>query len=321
MIWLVLSYTLPTGPSSSARVTLWRRLRRLGAIAPVGGAHVLPAREECVEAFQWLAQEIRQAQGEALLMRVEAFEGLTDAQMIALFCAARAKEYAEIDTQATALEATLGERNDTAAHGPAQDELERLRRRHAEIARIDCFACDDGPRVVARLRRIAEMLTPATPATAHVTGRSIDAYRNRVWVTRPRPHVDRLACAWLIRHFIDPQAVIRYTNEPAPEDVTFDMPDAHFGHQGDRCTFETMLAAFGLDGPGLQALAAIVHEIDLRDGREVPPETIGIDAILRGWIQLDILDAAREAHGIALFDGLYATLQASVRNGTARSGS
>jgi hypothetical protein len=311
MVWLVLSYTLPTGPSSSARVTLWRRLRRLGAIAPVGGAYVLPAREECVEAFQWLAQEIRQAQGEALVMRVEGFEGLTDAQIIELFCAARAKDYAEIDTQATALEATLSERSDTTAITQAQELLERLRRRHADIARIDYFACDDGPRVAAHVRRIAEIVAPTTTATAHVTGRSIDAYRGRVWVTRPRPHVDRLACAWLIRRFIDPQAVIRYANEPGADEVSFDMPDAHFGHQGDRCTFETMLAAFGLDDAGLQALGAIVHEIDLRDGRAVPPEAIGVDAILRGWLHLDMTDATREAHGIALFEGLYATLMSN----------
>src|SRR5215212_2981326 len=105
MSWLVLSYSLASASTSSPRVTLWRRLRRLGAIASSGGVYILPTRDECLEAFQWLAQEIRQAQGEALLMRVESFEGLTDAQLVDLFYAARAKEYAEIDAQAQALEA------------------------------------------------------------------------------------------------------------------------------------------------------------------------------------------------------------------------
>jgi hypothetical protein len=268
--------------------------------------HILPTGEECLEAFQWLAQEIRQAKGEALVMRVDSFEGLTDAQIIEMFCAARAKEYAEIDVQALALEVTI------AASGPeyiaqAQEGLDRLRRRHAEIARVDYFDCPDGGRVAEQLRRIALLLSPDTPLTT-VPRATAAAYRHRVWVTRPRPHVDRLACAWLIRRYINPQAVIRYATTAGPDEVSFDMPDAQFGHRGAHCTFETMLLAFGLDDAGLQAVAAIVHELDLRDGQLVPPEAAGIDAVLRGWLIVNMTDGEREAHGIALFDGLYAAL-------------
>jgi hypothetical protein len=144
--------------------------------------------------------------------------------------------------------------------------------------------------------------------TATVPHAALAAYRDHVWVTRPRPHVDRLACAWLIRRYIDPQAVIRYTIAPGPGEVAFDMPGAQFGHQGAYCTFETMLRAFNLDDAGLRALAALVHELDLRDGLTVPPEAAGVDAILQGWLRVDMGDAEREAHGIALFDGLYAAL-------------
>jgi hypothetical protein len=268
--------------------------------------HILPTREECLEAFQWLAQEIRQAQGEALVMHVDSFEGLTDAQIVEMFCAARAKEYAEIDAQALALEATIAA-NDLEHIAQAQAGLDRLRRRHTEIARVDYFDCPDGGRVAERLWRIAQSLLPDAPlpTVPHATAA---AYRDRVWVTRPRPHVDRLACAWLIRRYINPQAVIRYATTPGPEEVSFDMPDAQFGHQGAHCTFETMLLSFGLDDAGLQALAAIVHELDLRDGRLAPPEAAGIDAVLYGWLLVDMTDVEREAHGIALFDGLYATL-------------
>jgi hypothetical protein len=82
MPWLVLSYSLPAAERSSPRVTIWRRLKRLGVLPMTGGAYVLPARDTCVEAFQWLAQEIRQAEGEALIMRVEEFDGLSDAHII-----------------------------------------------------------------------------------------------------------------------------------------------------------------------------------------------------------------------------------------------
>src|SRR6185436_14190980 len=107
MRWVVLCYSLPSKASSSPRVALWRRLRRLGAISPAGGAYILPAREECIEAFQWLAQEIRLARGEALLIYVERFDGLSDTQLIEQFRAARQQEYAEVDAQAAALEQAI----------------------------------------------------------------------------------------------------------------------------------------------------------------------------------------------------------------------
>src|ERR671933_245332 len=106
MNWVVFSYSLPAKSRSSPRVTVWRRLGRLGALSTTSGVYVLPARDECVEAFQWLAQETRQAKGEALVMRVEQFEGLTDQQMMDLFNAARRAEYEALDQDATELEKT-----------------------------------------------------------------------------------------------------------------------------------------------------------------------------------------------------------------------
>jgi hypothetical protein len=141
--------------------------------------------------------------------------------------------------------------------------------------------------------------------TASVPSASLTDYRGRRWVTRPRPHVDRLACAWLIRRFVDPDATIRYADVPENDEVAFDMPDVAFGHQGERCSFETILQAFGLDDPGLRALAEIVHEIDLRDGRYVRPEVAGVEAILNGWRLADRPDEELERRGIALFEGLY----------------
>src|SRR5512144_1804660 len=110
MNWLVFSYSLPGKSGSGPRVNLWRRLRRLGAISPAGGAQVLPARDDCLEAFQWLAREIRQAKGEAVVMRVEQFEGLSDQQLIDLFHAAREEDYAEIERQVIELSKTQGRR-------------------------------------------------------------------------------------------------------------------------------------------------------------------------------------------------------------------
>lgn len=308
MTWVVFSYSLPSKAHSSPRVALWRRLRRLGAIAPAGSVYVLPARDECVEAFQWLAQEVQQAKGEALMMHVERFEGLSDAQLIELFRQARAQDYADIDTQAAELEQRLGTPIPPEDHAQLQDTLVKLRRRHADIARVDFFDAPEGTLVVSRLARIAQALAPSEAVAVSVSPASMAVYRDRRWVTRPRPHVDRLACIWLIRHCIDPTAVVRYATTPEPDEVAFDMRDGEFRHQGTLCTFETMLTTFDLNDPGLQAMAEIVHEIDLRDGQYAGPETAGVDAILKGWLLARFSDAELEAHGVALFKGLYAAL-------------
>src|SRR5215471_8364656 len=104
MQWVVFSYSLPSGGRSSPRVAVWRRLRALGAVSPKGGVHVLPDREECMEAFQWLAQEVEQAGGEALLMRVQQFQGLSDAELIRLFQQAREADYAALAERTGSLE-------------------------------------------------------------------------------------------------------------------------------------------------------------------------------------------------------------------------
>ena len=304
MPWLVLSYSLPAAPRSSPRVTIWRRLKRLGVLPMPGGASVLPARDACVEAFQWLAQEIRQAEGEALIMRVAQFDGLSDAQLISRFQEARGKDYAELEAQLATLEQAITAQSEPGDYPQHHDALDRLRRRYADLARVDYFDCPDGARVAARLARIAQTLA-GNLAPASVPSATLTDYRNRRWVTRPRPHVDRLACAWLIRRFIDPDATIRYADVPEPDEIAFDLPDVAFGHQGDHCSFETLLHAFGLNDPGLRALAEIVHEVDLRDGRYVRPEIAGVDAILSGWRLANQPDSVLETQGIALFEGLY----------------
>jgi hypothetical protein len=301
--WLVFSYSLPSKASSSPRVSLWRRLKRLGAIA-FNSVQVLPERDECLEAFQWLAQEVQKAKGEALIMRVEKFEGLSDSEIVERFRAARRDDYTELDVEATA----LANSPNPEVQGELQERLEKLYKHYADIRRIDFFDCPEGAQVMAHLNQIAAALAPA-PEAIVVTAAALDQYQQRSWVTRPRPHVDRLACIWLIRRFIDPKAVIRYAKTVAADEVAFDMDKGDFQHQGNLCTFEVIVRAFGLgNDPALQVLGQIVHEIDLRDGQYCQPQTAGVDALLRGWLLANFSDTALELHGIALFEGLYATL-------------
>ncbi|MBI1743915.1 chromate resistance protein [Candidatus Acetothermia bacterium] len=309
MDWVVFTYSLPTKLRSSPRVALWRRLKRLGAVSLAGGMQVLPAQDECVEAFQWLAQEIRQAQGEALVMRVEKFEGLTDQQVINLFNRSRQEEYHEIEAQLEKLEKMLVVKNKKVREtSEAQAMLDKLRKRHAEVARVDYFDCPEGSRVSARFIEIEQALSPKSTPSTKIESALLAEYRDKRWMTRPRPHVDRLACVWLIRRFIDPNAVIRYAMQPEPDEIAFDIEDGHFGHQGNLCTFEIMQRTFNLKDSVLMKMAEIVHEIDLLDGRYSHSEIDGIDGVLKGWLSAGFSDAELESHGVALFEGLYATL-------------
>jgi hypothetical protein len=241
-------------------------------------------------------------------MHVQRFDGLTDQQLIDLFHGARKEDYAEIATQAADLAKVIDADMEGEARTERHDTLAKLQRQFADIARIDYFDCPEGNAVKAHLSRIAQALAPGAVSDYSVPPATIATYKDRRWVTRPRPHVDRLACAWLIRRFINPHAVIRYSQDPEPGEVTFDMRDAEFGHSGNLCSFETMIRAFKLKSPGLLAMAEIVHEIDLRDEQYLRPETAGIDAVLKGWSSLDLPDAELEARGITLFSGLFESL-------------
>lgn len=316
MNWLVFSYSLPPKSQSSPRVTLWRRLRRLGAISPKTGFHILPARDECLEAFQWLAQEVQQLKGEAVVMHVERFEGLDDSQLIELFREVRSEEYAEIETQAEELEKALGTGTNPEEHARIRDTLAKVRRRYADVVRVDFFDSPEGTKLASRLARIEQALHPKESSAKNLAVATIAQYQDKQWVTRPRPFVDRLACAWLIRRFINPNAVIRYSPQPESDEVAFDMKGSEFGHSGNLCSFETMIVRFSLDKPSLRTMAEIVHELDLRDGQYVHPEAAGIEVVIRGWLLSGLSDSELESRGIGLFEGLYAVLEREQKQAT-----
>lgn len=304
MRWIGLAYSLPSSIASGKRVAVWRRLRQLGAVSPTGSLYLLPAGEESQEAFDWLAQEIRDGGGEALVLQMERLDGDAEGRVIELARAGRDEEYRKIAGEANeaAEQARTAGDEDRSAF---RDRLERLRRRYAETARTDFFHAPEGPAAAAALARLEEAVAGGGTAPRDIPAADLARYRGRTWVTRPHPHVDRLASVWLIRRFVDPEATIRYAEKPGEGELSFDMRGADFGHSGELCTFETLLAAFRLDDPALRQIAAIVHEIDLRDGRSSAPEIPGIDHLLRGWSQAGWPDPELERHGIALFEGLY----------------
>jgi len=291
-------------------VTLWRRLRRIGAISPKTGVYILPERDDCIESFQWLSQEVQQLNGEAIVMYVDRFDGLNNEQLIELFRAARTEDYTEIDAQAEELEAIAS----TEENRQIQNTLAKLRKRYTEVTSIDFFDTPLAIQIASRLSRIEQTLHQVKFPSKTLTICTIADYQNKSWVTRPRPFIDRLACAWLIRRFINPDAIIRYSLNPKSDEIAFDMKEAEFGHWGNLCSFEHMLLKFGLDRPSLRAIGDIVHELDLRDGRCDRFEVTGVETILRGWLLMGLSDLELETRGIALFDGLYATFSREEKN-------
>lgn len=300
--WLVLILSLPREPSS-IRVRAWRRLRTLGALALKSGVYVLPARPDTVEQFQWLAQDVQRQGGEATILHVARVENVPDAEIVRRFREARDADYRDLAERYRRLHRALAR----GGRGRrVREEAERLARELDRLRDIDFFDARAGEDARRAREQLEQMLAPAPETPVPRLG----DLRGRLWVTRPRPHVDRLASAWFIRRFVDPDARFAFAPPEArpAEAIPFDMAGVELGHHGDRCTFETLLAATGRRDAGLQALAEIVHEADLRDGKYPREEARGLDLAIRGLLAALKDDEAVLTAGLTLFDGLYEVL-------------
>jgi hypothetical protein len=291
--WLLLLHQLPAKPAY-ARVKLWRRLQALGAVAVKNAVYALPAVPQAQEDFEWALKEIIAAGGEGMIVEARLIDGLSDEGVRALFNAAREADYRALAKDIRALE------KDAA---PAQ--IARLRAEAARITAIDFFGANGREDVEARLAARS-----ASDAASVGGTRTLVSGSGHVWVTRRNVHVDRIGSAWLIRRFIDPQASFKFVAakgyRPRPGELRFDMFEAEFTHEGDRCTFEVLLQKSGRDDPALAAIGEIVHDIDLKDGKFARAEAGGIAAVIDGLARADLSDMARVEQGGSLFDNLYA---------------
>jgi len=305
---LLLLVGVPPTPSS-LRVRVWRRLRSLGAVPLKRSAYLLPDTPERYEDFQWLAQEIQREGGEATLIRVQQIENVGAAEVLQLFHEPRDQDYRRLAVRYRKALQSL-DRKSAAKDARLQDELARLAKDHERIRAVDFFDAPGG----AEVRRLEETIAMRTrrPETVRREERptlDLSKLRGRRWVTRPRPHIDRIASAWLIKRFIDTDAEFLFaTPAEFPSDaVPFDAPGVELSHQGEDCTFETLLKRARLRDRRLVRLAEIVHEADLRDGKFPHEEARGIDVAVRALLAASPDDAQVLAQGTALFEGLYAT--------------
>jgi hypothetical protein len=305
--WLMLIHQIPPKPNY-LRVKIGRRLQALGAVAVKNSVYVLPAGDQALEDFQWVRKEIVAGGGDASVCEARFVEGLSDAAVEALFNAAREADYRALIREARSLEATLSRRK-KGAPAPAAAALARIRRQLGEVVAIDFFGADGRGPLESRLAAIDGALRP--PATETGKGRSdapIDV-RGRTWVTRSDVHVDRIASAWLIGRFIDPEARFRFEADPeyapGPGELRFDMFEAEFTHEGDECTFEVLLRRFGVKDPALRPIAEIVHDVDLKDGKFARREATGIERLIAGIVLRHEDDESRLRDGGAALDSLH----------------
>jgi len=305
---LLLLVSVPPTPSS-LRVRVWRRLRSLGAVPLKRSAYLLPDTPDRYEDFQWLAQEIQRDGGEATLVRVQQIENVSPAEVLRLFHDPRDEDYKHLAARYRRLLQSL-DRKTAATSARVHDELARLSKEHQRIRTIDFYGAPGG----AEVRRLEEAIAmrtrrPESPRAQEPPALDLTTLRGRRWVTRPRPHVDRIASAWLIKRFIDPEAVFVFA-PPAefPKDaIAFDAPGVELSHHGEDCTFESLVKRARLRDRRLARLAEVVHEADLRDGKYPHEEARGIDVAIRALLAASPDDHQVLAQGMAMFEGLYVT--------------
>jgi hypothetical protein len=266
-------------------------------------AYLLPDSPDRYEQFQWLAQEIQRDGGDATLLRVDRIENMQEPDVVRQFQEARNHDYAALAERYRKLLKGRGPR--------LTEELARLAREMARITEIDFFEAP-GRREVERAREAVEERTASGRGRPAGTAPPLDlaALKGRRWVTRPRPHVDRIASAWLIKRFVDPAAefVFAAPDQIPGDAIPFDMAGVEFGHHGEDCTFETLLRRTGLRDRKLAVLAEIVHEADIKDQKFAREEARGIDLALRALLSAIKDDHEALAQGMTLFDGLYTTV-------------
>jgi hypothetical protein len=300
--WLLLVFTLPTSKASE-RVQIWRKLQRFGSIPFRKAGSLLPNTPENQERFEWLATAVRASKGEASILRIQAIDDVSSDSLQDQFRKVRAEDYAELIKDLQKLKPS--------AKGPSAQVL-RLRRRFEEIVAIDFFT--------SPLRKKAEEILfqseqiGTRPSLSKRGGVSKEKYQKRTWITRPRPGIDRVSSAWLISRFIDAKPKFIFDSSPAPHPnaIPFDMfQGVGFGHEGDRCTFETLCLAFDVSDKRVLILAQAIHDADIEDGKFGRHEGHAMNQILRGWAAQNVPDDQLLRRGMDLIEGFYNSIPQS----------
>jgi hypothetical protein len=311
--WYLLIHQLPTKPIY-LRAKIGQRLSRIGALGLKNSVYVLPGNRNSLENLRRILEEARAAGGEAYISEAEFVGGITSESLVRRFRSARDADYEALSAEVHEAVASINRRDGvrmSAAEGLAQ--LARLKKRLGEIEAIDFFNAAGKKRSEALLASLEKRLQAAGKDTGVADSSSTVArFKGRVWVTRRGLLIDRIASAWLIRRFIDSDAHFRFIDpkeERKQGELRFDMVGGDFTHEGDSCTFETLIRVVKSPDPALRQVAEIVHDVDLKDGKFARPDALGVQQIILGIVLDCPDDEDRLKRGFALFDDLYASFR------------
>ena len=309
---LILILSLPT-ENATIRMRVWRTLKASGAAVLRDGVYLMPERISCRNLLNAVCTEVRFNGGNAYVMGVEEPD---DVNFSALFD--RSADYAALQTAAEQIRNNLN----TESAASLLKQTRKLRKRFASLVDIDFYPADIQTQLAASLQELELSVVRLTapdephPTNTDIASRLISEYQGRTWATRRRSWVDRLACAWLIRRYIDPRAQLLWLTSPAdcPADALgFDFDGAAFSHVGNLVSFEVLLISFNLAQPGFRRLGALVHYLDI--GGPAPSEASGVETILAGWRAAIDDDDQLLAVASNLFDGLLFAFQKTAATG------
>jgi len=308
-MWSAMFLTLPTQPSA-VRLRVWRALKMLGCGSMRDGVYVLPDSRRAL--FDSLVTEVRAHGGQASVLQLSASDEAQRTEILALFD--RTEAYGQWRTEARTLEAALPELPETEARRRWRAVFDALQ----ALLRIDYYPGAAAEQAQAELDALREALEarfsrgePVAQPPHGIARLDPSKFQGKRWATRARPWVDRLACAWLIRRFIDTEARFVWLADPAGSTpaprgaLGFDYDGARFTHIGARVSFEVLAASFGLDAdPRLQSIARAVHYLDI--GGIPVPEAAGLEAVLSGLREVHADDDELILAAAAVFDALHA---------------
>jgi hypothetical protein len=308
-MWSALFLTLPTQPNA-VRLRVWRALKTLGCGSLRDGVYVLPRAHAAL--FDPLVAEVRAHGGQACVLQLSARDEAQRAEVRALFD--RLVAYGQWRTEAQSLAAALPSLDETEARRRWRGTAEALQ----TLLRIDYYPGSAALQAQTELDALRQALDarfscgePVAQAPHGIPRLDPRKFQGKRWATRARPWVDRIACAWLIRRFVDPGARFVWLADPggatpAPRGALgFDYVGARFSHVGSRVSFEVLAASFGLDAdPRLQRIARAVHFLDI--GGIPVPEAAGLEVVLSGLREVHADDDQLTLAAAAVFDALYA---------------
>ena len=305
--WLLFTASLPGRSQSTPRVRLWRALKELGAATLRDGVSLLPATGRSRVKLEAIGTQVEEDGGTAWLLELSAQRPEVEQSLRAAFDRAAAYEelqanFSKLRSESTGLD-----------EASARRRLRQLQRDFEALMEIDFFPGDAQAQTRALWQELEDQLnrrySPREPAatTGQIARLELSDYRARLWATRQHLWVDRVASAWLIRRFIDPDARFQWLERPEDcpdEALGFDFDGAAFTHVGERVSFEVLLASFGFEtNRGLACLAQLVHFLDV--GGPVVPEAAGFEAILAGLRDTAPDDDALLVAMTPVLDGLY----------------